>query len=200
MIGALAFSIAASALVSFVEVGPRRIRYWLRFARHRYWPAQLGLMAVYVAAGVGGWFLNKEYIVHPPSSAWLANGLLSVGLSQAILRLDPSFLDVDGGGPARSLLVGTHTALFDNIESSAFTAVVDSVRELADNELEQLALDLARIAVVSKDVPLAAQVETLNTLTDAAKEMRTANHSNGRSRLVSFSVKTITENRYVFSF
>jgi hypothetical protein len=200
MIGALAFSIAASGLASFIDVGPRRIRYWLRFVRRRYWPAQLGLISVYTAAGVGGWFLNKEYIVHPPSSSWLANGLLSVGVGQAILRFDPSLLDVDGRGPARSLLVGTQRALFDDIESSAFTAVVNSVRNLADDELEQLALDLARIAVIKKEVPPAAQVQTLNTLTDAATEMRATNHSNGRSRLVSFSVKTITENRYVFSF
>jgi hypothetical protein len=200
MTGALAFSLAASALASIIEVGPRRMRYWRRFARSRYLLAQFGLIAVYALAGAGGWLLNKNYIVHPPSSAWFLNGLLSFGIGQAILRFDLSLLEVEGRGPARSLLVGAQKFLFDDIEEATFTAVVDAVRDLGDEELEQLALDLARIAVVKDEVPLAAQVETLKTLIDAAREMQETHHSNGRSRLVEFAIKTITENRYVFSF
>lgn len=200
MIGALVFSIVVAGLFSFIDTGPRRIRYWRRFATRLYWPAQLGLAAIYALAGAGGWFLNKTYVVHPPASQWLLNGLLSVGIGQAILRFDPSLLEIDGQGTARSALVGAQKWLFDNIEETAFNSVVDSVRELTDDELEQLALDLAQVSVINSDVPAAAQVETLTTLTEAGHEMREVDRSAGRSRLVAFSVRTITENRLVFKF
>jgi hypothetical protein len=200
MIGALAFSVVASGLFSFIDIGPRRIRYWRRFVGSYYWPAQIGLVVIYALAGLGGWFLNKEYIVHPDPSAWLLNGLLSLGIGQAILRIDPTLLEVDGRGPARSLLVGAQRFLFDDIEDNAFTAVFNSIRMLSDDELVQLALDIARVAVIKDDVPEGAQVQVLETLTDAAEEVKNGNSPNGRSRLVQFSVKMITENRYVYSF
>lgn len=200
MIGALALSIVASGLLSFIDVGPRRMRYWQRFAPAHYWPAQLGLAFLYALAGVGGWFLNENYIEHPPSSQWLLNGLLSIGIGQAVLRFDPSLLDVDGRDPARTILVGAQRWLFDNIEEAAFNSVVNKVRALGDDDLEQLALDLAELSVLKSNIPAAAQVETLNTLAAAGEEMRNTDHSSGRSRLVAFSVKTINENRFVFKF
>lgn len=200
MIGALALSIVASVLLSFIDVGPRRMRYWQRFARSHYWPAQLGLALLYSLAGVGGWFLNENYVEHPPSSQWLLNGLLAIGIGQAILRFDPSLLDVDGRGPARTILVGGQKWLFDNIEEEAFTSVVNEVRALGDDDLEQLALDLAELSVLKSDIPATAQVQTLKTVSAAGEEMRNTDHSSGRSRLVAFSLKTISENRFVFKF
>lgn len=197
---ALAVSVLLSVLASVIEVKPRQMRYWRTFAGAHYRRSQLGLTVIYALVGLGGWYLNKEFVIHPADSEWLANGLLSFGIGQAIFRVDPAALDVEGRGPARSLLIAAQRWLIDDVKDRAFNGVYTSVDKQTDEELEQLAFNIAQIGVVNDpNVPDAAKVQTLKTITDAAKEMTAGQHSDGRARLIGFCVKMIAEKRYSFT-
>jgi hypothetical protein len=179
----------------------RQARATGRFAGKKYWWALPVLLIVNGTVGLGGWYLLDHYIHHPVQTEWLLNGLIGVGIGQTIFRADPPALEAEGRGAARSLLQLTQRRLVEYLNDVAGDAVIESVRALDDDDLEQLAFDLLNVKVAPDGkVPAATTALLAEELTAASVQMRGSNRAAGRSRLVGACAREIRGRRLTFRF
>ncbi len=200
MIGSVVVAVIGSMLSSYLDVMASNARYWRRWGGGVYFGAAAALFTVWGLVGLGGWFLDDHFI-RQAKGEWLTNGLVAVAIGQVLFRLDAQLFEIEGRGPALSLLVGTKRHLLRRIKNATDDAVFEKVRALNDAQLEQLAFDiLERFIASDENIPAPTKVDLADQLVDASDELRTDNPARGRSRLVNFATRTIIDRRLTFKF